>query len=510
MGGVSAPGRAATAEDGRWPPLELIVVVVGAASLGAEIAAARLLAPWFGASTIVWANTIGTVLVALSLGYWLGGRAADRRPDRRSLCAVVLAAGVLLALVPVVSQPLLSVSVKAFSSLSAGAFLGSLAGVLVLVAVPVALLGCAAPWALRIALRDPRESGRVAGRLYALSTAGSLVGVFAAALGLVPFVGTRRTFELFALCLALVAAPALRWRWRALLAVPVVLVALPTGTIKASANGARVIYETETPYQYARVLQAPDGVRTLELDEGLAVHSELPAQGWLTGNYWDGMMLDPLLLRGRAPMAVAVLGNAGGTSVRQLGHFFPRTRIDAVELDGRLSDIGRRYFDMVAPHLRVITADARPYLRSTSRRYDAILIDAYRQPYIPFYLTTREFFALVARRLTPGGVVVVNVGHPSTSHALERALAATMRADFAVVTSDPVEPENTLLLAGDRASAGHPALPTDLPPELTGPAQTARARLRPAPRGGPVWTDDRAPVEWLIDRSIVNYAARGQ
>ena len=82
--------------------------------------------------------------------------------------------------------------------------------------------------------------------------------------------------------------------------------------------------------------------------------------------------------------------------------------------------------------------------------------------------------------------------------------------DFAVVTSDPVEPENTLLLAGDRASAGHPALPTDLPPELTGPAQTARARLRPAPRGGPVWTDDRAPVEWLIDRSIVNYAARGQ
>jgi spermidine synthase len=492
------------------PPLELVVVVVGAASLGAEIAAARLLAPWFGASTIVWANTIGTVLVALSLGYWLGGRAADRRPDRHSLCGVVLAAGVLLALVPVVAQPLLSVSVRAFSSLSAGAFLGSLAGVLALVAVPVALLGCAAPWALRIALRDHRDSGRVAGRLYALSTAGSLLGVFAAALGLVPFVGTRRTFELFALCLVLVAAPALRWRWRALVAVPVVLVAVPAGTIKASANGARVLYETETPYQYARVLKARDGVRTLELDEGLAIHSELPARGWLTGNYWDGMLLDPLLARRGAPATVAVLGNAAGTSVRQLGHYFPATRIDAVELDGRLSRIGRRYFDMTAAHLRVITADARPFLRSTSRRYDAILIDAYRQPYIPFYLATRELFALVGRRLTPGGVVVVNVGHPSSSHALERALAATMRAAFPTVLRDAIEPENALLIARRGPGGWRPALPTMLPAELRSPAAGALARLGPAPRGGPVWTDDRAPVEWLVDRSIVQYAARGQ
>jgi MFS family permease len=87
------------------PPLELLVFVVGASTLGAEIAAARLMAPFFGASTIVWANTIAIVLVALSIGYWFGGRMADRHPHLRGLCMLVLVASVLLALVPIVSDP---------------------------------------------------------------------------------------------------------------------------------------------------------------------------------------------------------------------------------------------------------------------------------------------------------------------------------------------------------------------------------------------------------------------
>src|SRR3954469_1607415 len=112
------------------PPLELVVGVVGASSLGAEIAAARLLAPWFGASTIVWANTIATVLVALSAGYFVGGRLADRDPTPAGLGRLVLAAAVLLAIVPFVAGPFLRASVDALDSVSAGAFVGSLIGVL--------------------------------------------------------------------------------------------------------------------------------------------------------------------------------------------------------------------------------------------------------------------------------------------------------------------------------------------------------------------------------------------
>src|SRR6478672_7406800 len=213
-------------------PIELLAAVVGASSLGAEIAAARLLAPWFGASTIVWANTIATVLVALSAGYWVGGRLADRDPSLAGLSRIVLGAAALLALVPFVAEPFLRISVQALDSVQAGAFVGSLIGVLVLVAVPVLLLGAVSPYAVRLSVRTVEEAGRVAGRLYAISTVGSLVGTFLSALLLIPLVGTRRTFLVFALSLAVVAALGLGRR--RLLGVPaavVLLMALPVGTV---------------------------------------------------------------------------------------------------------------------------------------------------------------------------------------------------------------------------------------------------------------------------------------
>ena len=176
------------------PPLELLVFAVGIATLGAEIAAARLMAPFFGASTIVWANTIAIVLVALSIGYWFGGRMADRHPTLRALCGTVLAASVLFAAIPFVADPFLSLSVEAFDSYSIGAFAGSLFGVLVLVAVPVLMMGAVSPWAIRLKLHAVEDSGQTAGRMYAISTVGSLLGTFAASLLLIPLVGTQRTF----------------------------------------------------------------------------------------------------------------------------------------------------------------------------------------------------------------------------------------------------------------------------------------------------------------------------
>src|SRR3954454_17511096 len=242
--------------------IQLVAAVVGAASLGAEIAAARLLAPWFGASTIVWANTIATVLVALSGGYWLGGGLADRDPTFAGLCRLVLVAAALMAAVPFVAGPFLRVSVDALDSVQAGAFVGSLIAVLLLIAAPVLVLGCVAPYAVRLSVSALDEAGRVAGRLYAISTLGSLAGVFLSALVLIPFVGTRRTFLVFALALGLVAALGLRRRTPALPALIAVLIALPPGTVKATTDG-RVVWEGETDYQYARVVQRDDGQRVL-------------------------------------------------------------------------------------------------------------------------------------------------------------------------------------------------------------------------------------------------------
>ncbi|PZR65877.1 MAG: spermine synthase [Solirubrobacterales bacterium] len=493
-------------------PLEIVVFVVGAASLGTEIAAARLLAPYFGASTIVWANTIAVVLVALSVGYWLGGRLADRRPDRGGLSALVLLAAAGLAVVPLVASPFLREAVDALNSVSVGAFVGSLLATLVLVAIPVLLLGAVAPYALRLTLARVEESGRTAGRLYAISTAGSLAGTFLAALVLIPLVGTRRTFLTFALALALVAIPTLRPRFAVVPAVLAGLLALPVGIVKAAAGGGRVIWEAETEYQYARVIQYPDAERTLELNEGLAVHSIFRPGQWLTGDYWDDFLVLGFAASAQPPARVAILGDAAGTTARAFGHYFPATAIDAVELDPVLTSIGRRLFDLRAPRLHTVNGDARPFIEATSQRYGLIEVDAYRQPYIPFYLTTREFFAATRAHLAPGGVVVVNVGHPQGSDDLERVLSATMRAVFPVVLRDPVEPTNTLLLGSLQPGAGAAQLAAaaaGLPLDLRGLARAAAGRVAPPLGGGEVYTDDRAPVELLVDGTILHYASGG-
>src|ERR671910_2026072 len=410
--------------------LRAIVFTVGVSTLGAEIAAARLMAPFFGASTIVWANTIATVLVALSIGYWLGGRLADKRPHLAQLARWVLFASVLLALVPLVADPFLDISVEAFDDIDVGAALGSLVGVLALVAVPVLLLGAVSPWAIRLSVDRVEDAGRTAGSLYALSTIGSLIGTFGATLLLIPLVGTQRTFLILAALVAFVAALALPRTHLLVPAAIVALIALPTGTTKP-ADGVRVLEERETEQQYARVVELQDGERRLELNEGQFFHSVWRPRSVLTDNVWDGYLSTPISVLGRAPRTLAILGNGAGTTVRAYGEFFPATRIDGVEIDGELTELGRRWFGLRdRPGLELHTDDARPFLRRADERWEAIMVDAYRQPYIPFYLTTREFFDLTREKLVPGGVVIVNAGHPEGSDDLEKVLAAGLREAY--------------------------------------------------------------------------------
>jgi spermidine synthase len=501
--------------------LYVLVFVVGTASLGAEIAAVRLMAPFFGASTIVWANTIGIVLVALSVGYWLGGRLGDRRPELRSLCLVVLGAAVLLALVPLVARPFLDLSVDALDEIEAGAFVGSLLAVLVLIAIPIVLLGTCSPWAIRLAVPDVEHAGRVAGRLYAVSTIGSLLGTLLAALALIPLVGSQRTFLTFALAIAIIAAAGLGWRFAVVPVAVAAAMTLPVGTVKATDEG-EVLYEAETEHQYVRVVEEADGDRLLELNEGQAVHSLLRCQsdpppgqacsryGYLTDDVWDGYLVLPFAALERRPERVAILGNAAGTTARAYGRFFPGTEIDGVEIDAELDEVGRRFFDMGSnERLEVHDEDARPWLRRSAGRYDVIMVDAYRQPYIPFYLATKEFFELVRERLRPGGVMIVNAGHPEGNDDLEKVLGRTIAEEFPTVLRDPIEPTNTLLVASEAPLSAQRLRRAiaDLPRGLGALAATEASRLGPRLPGGEVYSDDRAPVEWLIDRSILGYAS---
>ena len=385
--------------------LTALVFVAGVGSLATEIAASRLLAPYFGNSTVVWANVIGLVLASLSLGYWLGGRLADRRPSPRLLGALVAAAAVLVALTPFVAKPFLDLSVEGLDEVSTGAALGSFFGVLILFAPPVTLLGMVAPFAIRLGLDTLETAGTVAGRLYAVSTIGSLLGTFLSALVFIPLIGTQRTLLASAALLALAGATLLGARWLVLAAVLGALLLLPPGAVKASEG---VLHEDESLYQFVQVTER-DGARRLYLDEGVAVHSIWRPEEVLTGGVWDTFLALPPLL-GRPLERVAILGNAGGTTARAMGVYYPDAEIDGVELDPAVTKAGRRYLGLDDnPRLDVHTADARPFLRRSEGGYDLIVVDAYRPPYVPFYLATREFFELVRKRLAPGGIVALNV-----------------------------------------------------------------------------------------------------
>ncbi len=224
-------------------------------------------------------------------------------------------------------------------------------------------------------------------------------------------------------------------------------------------------------------------MRVLELNEGQAQHSRYEPGTVLTGDYWDGFLTMPFAALDRPPRRMAILGNAGGTTARAYARLFPGTWIDGVEIDAELSEIGRRYFHMRNPRLRLHHEDARPFLRQTDTRYDVIALDTYRQPYIPFYLSTVEFFELAHDRLAPGGVVVVNVGHPEGQDGLEKVLTATMGEAFRHVARDPIEDTNTILAASDGEVSADAAA-------SRGPLAAERAAPDGARGGGP----DRGPA----------------
>jgi spermidine synthase len=491
----------------RHRALSALVFVAGIGTLAVEISASRLLAPYYGSSTIVWANLIGLVLASLSLGYWLGGKLADRRPEPRVLGTVVLAAAVWIAAIPFLARPFLDVTVEGIDEASAGAAIGSFFATLGLFAPAVTLLGMVAPFAIRLAIGAVEAAGSVAGRLYALSTVGSLVGTFVSALIAIPLIGTQRTLLLSAALLALVGAVLVGRRW---LVVPLAVAALavvPPGAIKADDD---LVYETESRYQYIQVVQR-DEARYLRLNEGVAVHSVWRPDSVLTGGEWDMFLVPPVLL-GRPVRDVAILGNAAGTIARAYGVYYPRARIDGVELDPEVSSVGRRWFGLGDnPRLRVRDADARPFLAGTDRRYDLIIVDAYRQPYIPFYLATREFFDLAKRRLRPGGIVALNVASVPDDHELARSISGTLASELPQVWSWKPLRFNQLVLGLTRpVSRAELARRTSaLAPRLRPLGDLFARDVRPAERIDRPWTDDRAPVEWLTDRMILEFAAAG-
>lgn len=550
---TAANGSVAAASGGKVQGRFLIVLVFvsGACSLAVELSASRLLAPYFGTSLFVWANLIGLILLYLTIGYYVGGRVADRFPRAAVLYTLTIIAAFLIGLIPFISRPILGWSLSAFATYSISVFYGSLVAVILLFAIPMILLGCVSPYAIRLSVEQIGKSGRTSGQLYAISTAGSILGTFLPVLWLIPTYGTYRTFFIFAVALLLVSiigllitrmhrttipgdpgnpGSPLQTKHRPLdksllsilLLIPMVLAMLASqGPIKpasGSNGGGILVAERESAYNYIQVVRVGNEMQ-LVLNEGLGVHSVYNPDQMLTGGPWDYFMVAPYF--NNPPFTqnqvhkVAIIGLGAGTIPRELTAAYGPIPIDGVELDGTIVDLARQYFHMNEPNLHVIVQDGRYFLSTTSQHYDEIGIDAYQQPYVPFQLTTLEFFREVRAHLTPHGVAVINAGRTCCDFRLVEALAQTMRAAFSNVYIIDTQRFDNSLVIGTNA-------PTSLnnfyinAGAITNPllrtvtyASMNYGNIREEKKTNVYFTDDRAPVEQLIDQIIFDAARTG-
>jgi spermidine synthase len=501
--------------------LLVVVFFSGLVTLAVELTAFRLFAPVFGATNLISAVVIGLILLYLSAGYLIGGRWADRSPNAITLYGLVAWGAFLIGLIPFIALPLLRLARAALQDLAdvnLAVVVLAFIVTIILFAAPVTLLGCVSPFAVRLSVRQVDRAGHVAGRLFAVSTLGSFIGSFLPELLLLDLFGTRGTFVFLALLLMSLALLLLRRAGMRLIWMPIVLVALNVLLPLSFSDLSGTVYQGESGYNYIQVIER-DGVRSLLLNEGQGIHSIYDPRQTGTNRVWDYFTIAPYF--NAAPFdpgkvkRLAIVGLAGGTVARLYTDLYGPLPIDGIEIDPKIVQVGRAYFGMTQPNLHVLVGDGRAVLAASPYRYDVIALDAYRVPYIPWHLTTREFMQEVADHLTEIGVVAINVGHTRRDTQLVDAIAQTAAEVFpSVHIIDVPNTLNSIIYATlqptafDNLRANLDAMPSTsggTPAVWRNAATQALARQRQPDRHAPVLTDNRAPIEQMTNAMLLDF-----
>src|SRR5512143_963868 len=502
------------------------VFVSGMTTLAAELAASRLIGNVFGTSNIVWASIIGLILIYLTLGYFIGGKWADANPTPAAMYRVLAWGAFTLGLVPFIAGPVLRSAATAFEVLQVGILGASFIAVLILFSVPITLLGMISPFAIRLLVDDTAHAGQISGQIYAISTLGSFIGTFLPTLVFIPAIGTTKTFLLFSLILLFVALAGMgkfasKRDMLKLLWMPIVLViiaVLASGQALKKYSGQ--VYETESAYNYIQVAQI-NGYTILRLNEGQGVHSIYSPNTLKYDGPWEEFLVGPYFYADRKPgdiKRMAIVGLAAGTAARQASAVYPGIQIDGFELDPKIVEVGRKYFDMNMPNLTVHIGDGRLGLEQSDKKYDIIAVDAYRPPYIPAHMTTQEFFQIVASHLADDGVLTINSASVPGDRRLINGLATTMATIFpSIYTVDIPGSLNTMVFATkqkttpENFAANLVALSKapNVHPLLLATMQTAFANLKTGYETTTVFTDDHAPIEWIVNDMVIRFILGG-
>jgi spermidine synthase len=502
------------------------VFASGMTTLAAELAAGRLIGNVFGTSNLVWAAIIGLILIYLTFGYFLGGRWADANPTHFAMYRVLAWGAFTLGIVPYIAQPVLRAAANAFDGLQFAVLGGAFAAVLVLFIAPVTLLGTISPFAIRLSMDDPAHSGVISGRIYAISTLGSFIGTFLPTLLLIPTIGTTHTFLVFSLFLLFVAIAGMALSGQKkqavihLWMVAALAVIAAFGAQQKLKNSEGQVYETESAYNYIQVLQR-DGYTMLRLNDGQGVHSLYHPDVLFYNGPWELFLVGPYFNAETNPADVhriGIVGLAAGTAARQATVIYGDIPIDGWEIDPVIVEVGRKYFAMTMPNLNVHVEDGRYGLSQSPDKFDILAVDAYRPPYIPPHMTTREFFAMAASHLTSRGVLTINVGRAPNDRSLINGLATTLASVFPSVhvvdipgtlnsmiyatmqpTTTDAYTDNLIRLSADAL----------IPSLLIQTMNNAFANMQSGYETTLVFTDDKAPIEWMTNNLILNFILHG-
>lgn len=491
--------------------LYIVVFIAGAAVLAIELLGTRILGPFYGVSLFLWSALITVTLIALSIGYTLGGQWADKGPNMSHLYYLIAGAGLWTLFIPWIKAPILVIA-EPF-----GLRFAVLIAAFILFVPPLTLLGMVSPYAIRVQAANLDVVGRTAGNLYALSTVGSVVAALSTGFILIPNIGVSRLTLMIGVMLLICAGIGFGLTLKsnpnnfAIILILIAFIVLAWQFPRDEVDPEKGIVAIEqSPYAEIRVLDT-DGTRFLIIDGGVhTMASKLTYRSYFP--YVDLVNLPQCFFQ--EPGDLLLIGVGGGSVVKSYAQ--TGWEVEAVEIDPVVVDIARTYFRLNNPEGKIFTMDGRRFLQTQAKTYDVIVMDAFGSTAIPFHLVTEEVFGLIASNLNPDGVLAINVESKGWDTLLVRSLAATLRQHFSHVIAlpagqDPQELHNVVIFAANTELT----LPE---PDENNSEQTCEFsttdyskfswanRFEPDSKEAIILTDDLNPIDVWTEE--INYASR--
>lgn len=490
----------------------------GMSVMAVELSASKLLAPFFGSSQIIWTVIIGLIMISMSIGNILGGRSADKHNSMNRLYIYIWVAALWIAVIPFVGKYLITAISGLLILFLPNNLLvtGSAISCLVIFSMPLVILGMVSPYLVKLGVTNIENTGKTVGKIYAMNTIGSIIGTFLPTFVTIPLFGTSKTFLIFSLVLNLICFSYFILSKTKIIRISVSLViifsllAMPISDSYAFWKDC--IVEDESQYNYLQVTEDENSVY-LSTNVAFGVQSIYKKDNKLSGFYYDYALMAPQFIKDfntNDKLDLLILGLGTGSYAKQSKIYYPNTQTDGVEIDSKIVDLSKQYFDLKDDEANIFVTDGRTFLSDKQcEMYDVIMVDAYHDITIPFHMASKEFFTEVSKHLKPGGVILLNINMKSEGdNPINQYLNQTVKSVMKkVYTYDVKNTTNVLLFASNDSDMlsnyNNNIEKFDSQNPLQEISLYVKDNLQETTKSELIFTDDIAPVD-VLAQSLLN------